>query len=107
MPHPVKTFGAVALGALIGLATTAEAQTIHRHHVARPAADGRQITVYGAELYLTAGTAAPVGAFSAYALDTVTPGIAPFRPGIDNTTAGQWGMERLPNTFTVPGCCEP
>jgi hypothetical protein len=28
-------------------------------------------------------------------------------PNVDHTFAGVRGLERLPNNFTVPGCCVP
>ena len=28
-------------------------------------------------------------------------------PKIDHTFVGQRGLDRLPNNFTVPGCCVP
>jgi hypothetical protein len=105
MPRPVKKYGAVALGILVGFVSTAEAQTVHRH-VRHPVAEGRQITVYGAESYLTAGTGASVGSTSGYALDTIS-STAPFMPFVDHTTVGVRGLDRLPNNFTVPGCCTP
>ena len=105
MTRPVKTYGAVALGILIGFVSTADAQTVHRH-ARHPAAEGRQITVYGRESYLTAGTGASVGSYSGYALDTIS-STAPFNPFVDHTFVGVRGLERLPNNYTVPGCCAP
>jgi len=107
MMGSVKLAGAVALGFALGLASAASAQTAHRHprHPVHPAAEGRQITVYGGESYLTAGTGASVGEYSGYALDTISN--TTFMPNIDHTTVGLRGQNRLPNTFTVPGCCAP
>ena len=107
MPHPAKLYGAVALGILIGFVSAADAQTAHRRLVRHPAAEGRRIVVHARESYLTAGPLAPVGSYNGYALDTVTPGIAPHMPFIDHTFVGLRGQDRLPNNFTVPGCCEP
>ncbi len=106
MPHPVTMFGAVALGILVGLGSSAEAQTLHRHHPRHPAGQGREIVVHARESYLTAGPTAPVGTYSGYARDTIS-STAPFNPGIDHTTLGLRGEDRLPNNLTVPGCCEP
>jgi hypothetical protein len=106
MPRPVKTYGAVALGCLVGLVSTADARMLHRH-ARHPAAEGRQIVVHARESYLTAGPGASVGAYNGYALATVTPGMAPHMPFIDHTTVGLRGQNRLPNNFTVPGCCGP
>jgi hypothetical protein len=105
MLRSVKTYGAVALGCLVGLVSTADAQTVHRH-VRHPAAEGRQITVYGRESYLTAGTEVPVGTYSGYALDTIS-STAPFMPFVDHTTVGVRGLDRIPSNLTVPGCCTP
>lgn len=105
MPSPVKAYGAVALGLLIGFVSTADAQTVHRH-VRHPAAEGRNITVYGSESYLTAGTGASVGAYSGYALNSIS-STAPFMPFVDHTAVGVRGLDRLPNNLTVPGCCTP
>ena len=104
MPRAIQMYGAVALGLLFG-AASADAQTLHRH-VRHPAADGRQIVVHARESYLTAGPTAPVGAYSGYALDTVS-STAPFTPFVDHTMVGVRGLERLPNNMTLPGCCAP
>ena len=108
MPRPVIAYGAVALGILVGFVATAEAQTVHRHlrHPAAAAAEGRQITVYGRESYLTAGPGASVGTYNSYALDTIS-STAPFTPFVDHTTVGLRGLDRIPNNITVPGCCTP
>lgn len=106
MPRPIKTYGAVALGILIGFASAADAQTVHKR-VRHAAADGHHIVVHARESYLTAGPTAPVGSYNGYALDTITPGFAPFMPFVDHTTVGLRGQDRLPNNFTVPGCCAP
>ena len=105
MPRSIKTYGAVALGCVIGLVSSADAETLHKR-ARHPAAGGRQIVVHARESYLTAGTSAPVGAYSGYALDTIS-STAPFMPFVDHTTVGVRGLERLPNNLTVPGCCEP
>ena len=105
MPRSVHTSVAVALGALIGLVSMADAQTVSRHP-RHPAAEGHQIVVHARESYLTAGTAAPVGSTSGYALDTIA-STAAYLPFIDNTTLGLPGQNRIPNNFTVPNCCAP
>ena len=51
------------------------------------------------------GAGASPGDFNNYALNTVTP--LNHMPEIDHTFVGQRGLERLPNNFTVPGCCVP
>ena len=107
MRHAVKLYGAVALGILLGAVSAADAQTVHRRHVRHPPAEGHQIIVHARESYLTAGPTAPVGSYSGYALDTVSPGFAPFNPGVDHTTVGVRGLDRLPSNLTVPGCCTP
>lgn len=109
MPRAMQMYGAVALGVLLGMATAADAQTAqgrHRRHVAQPAAEGHQIVVHARESWLTAGTSAPVGSYSGYALDTIS-STAPFMPFVDHTTVGVRGLERLPNNLTLPGCCAP
>ena len=109
MPRAVQTFGAVALGLLFGFASAAEAQTAqvgHRHHAGQPAAEGHQIVVHARESWLTAGTSAPVGSYSGYALDTISSS-APFTPFVDHTTVGVMGLDRIPNNYTLPGCCAP
>jgi len=97
--------GAVALGFALGFASAANAQTVHRH-LRHPAAEGRQITVYARESYLTAGTGASVGQYNGYALDTFS-GSNAYMPYVDHTTVGLRGQNRLPTNFTVPGCCAP
>ncbi len=104
MFHTVKLAGA-ALGLALSLASAADAQPAHRH-ARHPAAEGRQITVYGRESYLTAGPGAFVGQYNGYALDTLQPP-GTFIQAIDHTNAGLRGQNRLPNNFTVPGCCLP
>jgi len=109
MPRATQMFGAVALGVLLGCASAADAQTAqagHRHHVRHPAAEGHEIVVHARESYLTAGTWAPVGTYNSYALQTISSG-APFMPFVDNTTVGVRGLDRLPNNYTLPGCCAP
>jgi hypothetical protein len=108
MKRSIKVLGATALGILLGLSAAANAQTIHRH-ARHPAAAGRQIVVHPRESYLTAGPGAFVGEYGGvegYALGTVS-GYPWNMPTIDHTFAGQRGLERLPNNFTVPGCCVP
>jgi hypothetical protein len=105
MLRSVKLFGALALGAALVLPFAANAATVHRH-ARHPAAEGRQITVYGRESYLTLGTGASPGDFNGYALNSIS-STAPFNPGVDHTTVGVRGLERLPNNFTVPNCCFP
>ena len=107
MSHPVIWYGAVALGILFGFAAAADAQTVHRRPVRHPAAEGHHIVVHAREAYLTAGPTAPIGSYNGYALDTVSPGFAPFMPFVDHTTVGVRGLERLPSNLTVPGCCTP
>jgi len=104
MPHRVFIFGASALALLVGLAASADAQTVRRHHAA--AGEGRQIVVHARESYLTAGPGAPVGSLNSYALSTIS-STAPFTPGIDHTFVGLRGQERMPTNLTVPGCCRP
>ncbi len=104
MTRSAKLFGA-ALAMGLGLTGAATAQPVHRH-VRHPVAEaGRQIIVHAAESYLTLGTGASPGDFNNYALNTVTP--LNHMPEIDHTFVGQRGLERLPNNFTVPGCCVP
>lgn len=105
MPRSVNMSMAVALGTLIGFVSTADAQTARRHQ-RHPAAEGHQIVVHARESYLTAGTAAPVGSTSGYALDTIA-STAPYMPFIDHTMVGLMGQERLPTNLTVPNCCAP
>ena len=106
MTRPLTFLGAAAAIGL-GLAGAADAQTIH-HHARHPVVGeaGRQIIVHVPESYLTLGTAASPGDFNNYALSTVG-STAPFNPGIDHTFVGVRGLNRLPNNFTVPGCCVP
>ncbi len=108
MMGSVKLAGAVALGLVLGLSSAANAQAVHHHprHPAHPAPAGRQITVYANESYLTAGTGASVGEYNGYALDTLSPP-GTYLPFVDHTTVGLRGQNRLPNNFTVPGCCGP
>jgi hypothetical protein len=107
MMRSVKILGAATFGIALALvsAASAQTQTVHRH-ARHPAAEGRQITVYGRESYLTLGTAASPGDFNGYALNSIS-STAPFNPGVDHTTVGVRGLNRLPNNFTVPGCCVP
>jgi hypothetical protein len=95
---------AVATGLALLFSSAADSQTVHRHHL-QPAAEGRQITVYGRESYLTLGTGASPGDFNSYALSTISN--TTYMPNIDHTTVGLRGQTRLPNNFTVPGCCLP
>ena len=107
MISTVKLMGAAALALAIGLSCAANARPVHRHvHHPVVAAEGRQITVYGRESYLTAGPGAFVGEYNSYALDTLQPP-GTFVPNIDHTTVGLRGQNRLPTNFTVPGCCRP
>jgi hypothetical protein len=104
MTRSAKLFGA-ALAIGLGLTCAATAQTLHRH-VRHPVAEtGRQITVYARESYLTLGTGASPGDFNSYVLNTINP--VHYMPAIDYTFVGLRGLERLPNNFTVPGCCFP
>ena len=105
MNGKVKVLAAATLGTVLGLSAAADAQTVQRH-ARYPAAAGRQIVVHPRESYLTAGPGAVVGQYNGYALDTFAPpGV--FMPGVDHTTVGLRGQNRLPNNFTVPGCCLP
>jgi hypothetical protein len=104
MKRSIKILGAAALGVVLGL-SAANAQTVHRH-ARHPAAAGRQIVVHARESYLTAGPGAFAGEYNGYALDTFAPP-GEFMPNVDHTFAGVRGLERLPNNFTVPGCCVP
>ncbi len=105
MKRTIKVLAAAALGVALAVSAAA-AQPVHRHVRHHPAAEGRQIVVHPRESYLTAGPGAFVGEYNGYALDTLaTPGS--YMPEIDHTVAGQRGLERLPNNFTVPGCCVP
>ena len=106
MPRFVTTYGAVALGTLVGFVATADAQTVHRHP-RHPAAEGRQIVVHAGESYLTAGTNVPVGSRNGYVLSTFGGGPTTFTPFVDHTTVGVMGLDRIPNNFTVPNCCVP
>jgi hypothetical protein len=105
MKHTFATLGAAALGIVLGLTSVASAQPVHRH-VRHPAAAGRQIVVHPRESYLTAGPGAYVGEYNGYALDTFQP-VGTFMPNVDHTFVGVRGLERLPNNYTVPGCCLP
>ncbi len=108
MKRSTKVLGACALGIVLGLSAGANAQTVHRH-ARHPAAAGRQIVVHARESYLTAGPGASVGEYGGvegYALGTVS-GYPWNTLPIDHTFVGQRGLERLPNNFTVPGCCVP
>ena len=96
---------ALAVALLAPSFVPAQAQTAHRQ--ARQSAEGRQITVYGRELWLTAGTGASVGEFNNYALDTFGGSPTTFNQNIDHTTVGVRGLDRMPNNFTVPNCCVP
>jgi len=120
MPRLIGLAGAASLGFALVLSGAAQAETAHRHHarhhMAVVAADaggpatsgyrraGRQITVHARESFLTAGTGAFPGEFNSYASWTVTP---LNRAPVDLTFVGIRGTERLPNNFTVPGCCVP
>jgi len=88
------------------LSSGADAQTRHRHLRHVVVEEGRQITVHAPESYLTLGTGASFGDFNKYALDTVS-GVQGRMPEIDHTMQGLRGQNRLPNNFTVPGCCLP
>ncbi len=105
MKNRIGILGAAALGIVLGLVPAANAQTVHRH-VRHPAAAGRQIVVHPRESYLTAGPTAPVGTYNGYALDTFQP-VGTFMPNVDHTFVGVRGLNRLPNNYTLPGCCLP
>jgi hypothetical protein len=105
MRHAIQRLGAATLAAILGLTFAADAQTVRRHP-RRPADTGRVIVVHPRESYLTAGPTAAVGTYNGYALDTLqVPGR--YMPDIDHTTVGLRGQDRLPNNFTLPGCCAP
>lgn len=104
MKRSIKVAGVAALGIVLGL-SAASAQTVHRH-VRHQGAAGRQIVVHARESDLTAGPVAFPGEFNGYALDTLQPP-GTYMPEIDHTFVGERGLERLPNNFTVPGCCVP
>ena len=105
MKRSIKVLGVAALGIVLGLSAAASAQTVHRH-ARHPAAAGRQIVVHARESWLTAGPAAFVGEYNGYALDTFAPP-GEFMPNVDHTFVGVRGLDRIPNNFTVPGCCVP
>ena len=106
MRRSIKFVGAAALGVVLGLSVAADAQTLHRHARYPSAEAGRQIVVHPRQSYLTAGPVAFVGTYDKYAVDTFAP-IGQYMPNIDHTFVGQRGLERLPNNFTLPGCCGP
>ena len=107
MMRSIKLLGVATLAAAISLSCAANAQTVHRHVRHHPVAEGHRIIVHARESWLTAGPGAFRGTYNSYALDTVTPGIAQFEPNLDHTFVGVRGLNRLPNNFTVPGCCVP
>ena len=107
MMRSFKALAALAVLTAAASPSIADAQPLHRHHVRHPVAEGRSITVYGSESYLTAGTGATVGQFNNYALDTFASSPTTFVPNVDHTTVGVRGLERIPNNFTVPDCCFP
>jgi hypothetical protein len=100
----VKILGIAALGAALVASGAANAQTVHRH-ARHPAAAGHVIVVHPRESYLTAGPGADPGQYNGYALDSIS--ATQYMPEIDHTTVGLRGQNRLPNNFTVPGCCNP
>ncbi len=105
-----KALAAAALVAAFALPSIADAQSAHRparHPAPRHADQGREIVVHPRESWLTAGTGATVGEFNNYALSTFTGGSTTFTPNVDHTTVGVRGLDRVPNNFTVPGCCVP
>ena len=103
MVRAIIVRAAVALGVAAGLASAADAQSGRE----RPRPEGRQIVVHARESWLTAGTSAPVGSMNSYVTSGFGGGPTTFTPFIDHTTAGVMGLERMPNNFTVPGCCAP
>ncbi|MBV9290135.1 MAG: hypothetical protein JO288_20370 [Hyphomicrobiales bacterium] len=102
------TFLGAAAAVGLWVAGAADAQTLRRHHhPLHPAGEaGRQIIVHAPESWLTAGPGAEVGTTNRYASDTIN-GTLGRMPGIDHTTVGLRGEDRLPTNFTVPGCCVP
>jgi len=107
MMRSFKALAVAALGVALVPPSVADAQTAHRP-ARHPAAQGRQIIVHPRESWLTAGTGASFGEFNNYALSTfIGGGGTTFNPNIDNTTVGVRGLDRVPNNFTVPGCCVP
>jgi hypothetical protein len=108
MMRSFKALAMAALGVALVVPSLADAQTqAPRRHAHHPAADGREIIVHPRESWLTAGTGSSFGEFHNYALSTFTGGAATFVPNVDNTAVGVRGLERVPNNFTVPGCCFP
>jgi hypothetical protein len=105
MRQTIQILGVAAFGIALGLSCAADAQTARRHvHHITP--EGHVIVVHPRESFLTAGTGASFGEFNSYALDTFrVPG--QFMPAVDNTFVGVRGLDRMPNNFTVPGCCFP
>ena len=106
MAQSFRVLAAAALVAALLVPAAANAETARRH-VRQPAAEGRQITVYARESWLTAGTAVPFGSRSGYVLSTFAGGGTTFTPNVDHTTVGVRGLDRMPNNFTVPNCCVP
>ena len=105
MTHPVRCFGALALGMVLAT-SCADAQTVRRH-AKHPAASGRQITVHqGVEPWLTMGTWAPVGSRNGYALDTLIPSQAQ-RTANQGSFSGIRGVDRLPNEISLPQANRP
>ena len=104
MGRSMKIVGLTA-GLVLCLSGMAEAQTAHRHTARAQGAAGRQIVVHPRESWLTAGTNALPGEFNSYALFTISP--MNRMPDIEHTFSGERGLDRLPNNFTVPGCCGP
>ena len=101
------TFLGAAAAVVLWVAGAADAQPLHRHHPRHPVGEeGRQIIVHAPESWLTAGPGAEVGTTNRYASDTIN-GTLGRMPGIDHTTVGLRGQNRLPTNFTVPGCCVP
>lgn len=105
MMRSFKALAAAALVAAVVAPSAADAQSANRK--VRHPSDGRHITVYSRESWLTAGTGASAGEFNGYALDTFGGGSTTFTPNVDHTTVGVRGLTRMPNNYTLPGCCAP
>jgi hypothetical protein len=104
MTRSIKMVAIAALGAALVASSAATAQTVHRH-LRHPAAAGHVIVVHPREAYLTAGPGADPGQYNGYVLDSISP--TQYMPETDHTFVGLPGQNRLPNNFTVPGCCNP
>ena len=102
MTHPVKSFGAAALGIVLGIVLPPRPRPFIG--IADPSGrGGHQIIVYGGESWLTAGHARPSGRIARYALDTFTPEHRPLQARHrQHERRPVRGLDRLPNIFTRP-----